>query len=721
MMRLLPLLALLTAVPASALTLARDGAPAAVVVVATDATPAELQAARELADYLGRIAGCEFVVVDEGDAPAGAAVQVGPTSFAAAHGVDTSALGAEEWLVRTVDDALILAGGRPRGTLYAVSHFLEDVLGVHWWSPWAESLPERANIEVGDLDLHGKPAFRYRDIYLTYARDDGRFAAFSRLNRQGDIPITAQYGGSMNYGPPYHVHTFYMYAPPDKYFADHPEWYSLINGERNADRKQLCLTNQELRDFFVAKLRDYIATAWAKADEAGLPRPLVFDISQNDWRGACQCDKCQAIATAQGSEAGPLLDFVNYIADAIKDDYPEVFIDTLAYSYTEQLPKTIRPRDNVIIRLCDTKSNQTRPITYPDNSYFRERLEEWATGAKNLRVWDYAVTYSKPRGLPMPSVQNYQPDYRFYLAHNVRGVFTELEFPVLADMRDMKVWMMCKLLEDPYQDYEQLLDTFMNGFYGAAGPLVKQYLHALEAASEIRPAHMAVSASLSAYSYLDVDFCIRAQAIFDQAEAAVADDATLLQRVRHARLPIDRATAYSFRRLTSEWIAAGHKPEQMPLDRDAITARARQTWLAEIQRRLPRSRWDKAIADMDAELVKYTALPAFVPLPERFADMPKGSVFDFTADVARNWKDIVKTVRDDEAESGITNRLQFPTAIDTERHPVEKYRLPMPWGVYDTRARKTVIGGNIRPEDVPGPGYHWYKLGTCAVGSADYV
>ena len=35
-------------------------------------------------------------------------------------------------MIRTVGDNLILTGGRPRGTLYAVYEFLERPVGCHW-------------------------------------------------------------------------------------------------------------------------------------------------------------------------------------------------------------------------------------------------------------------------------------------------------------------------------------------------------------------------------------------------------------------------------------------------------------------------------------------------------------------------------------------------------------------------------------------------------------
>jgi hypothetical protein len=42
----------------------------------------------------------------------------------------------------------------------------------------------------------------------------------------------------------------------------------------------------------------------------------------------------------------------NAVADAIKDEYPNVAIDTFAYQYTRKPPAHVVPRPNVIVRLC---------------------------------------------------------------------------------------------------------------------------------------------------------------------------------------------------------------------------------------------------------------------------------------------------------------------------------------------------------------------------------
>jgi hypothetical protein len=243
--------ALELAARAGALTLAEAGRPTATIVRAAGATASEEMAANEIAEYPRRITGATLQVQPEANAPAEAnRVFVGPTAFAKSQGLTADKLGAEEWIIRTFGNDLVIMGGQPRGTIYGAYHFLEDVLGVHWWNPFEESVPHQETLRIGPLSLHGKPALPYRDIYMLYGHDEGRFATRNRLNREGDARIAARYGGCRDYGPPYHVHTFNLYFPPKEFFPRHAEWYSLVNGKRVAEGGQLCLTQPELRNAF---------------------------------------------------------------------------------------------------------------------------------------------------------------------------------------------------------------------------------------------------------------------------------------------------------------------------------------------------------------------------------------------------------------------------------------------------------------------------------------
>ncbi len=692
----------------------------ATVVVAKDAAVAEQTAAREVADTLGKVTGAKLAVLPETAAlPAANRIFVGPAAATAALGIDATKLGSEEWIVRTAGTDLFLVGGRPRGTIYAAYHFLEDVVGVHWWNPWEETVPTKPVLKWGALNLRGTPAFRYRDIYMIYGHDGGRFSARNRLNREGDASVDSQYGGTLAYGPPYHVHTFFLYFPPKEHFDQSPDWFSLRDGKRVGDGTQLCLTNPGLRRAFLARLLNYIETSSAAAKAAHLPPPLVFSVSQNDWANPCQCDPCQAIAKAEESEAGPLIDFVNFMADGVKEKYPEVFIDTLAYQYTQKAPKNIRCRDNVIIRLCDTEADMIKPITAPENKPFRDHILSWARISKNLRIWDYAITYASPAGMPLPTTHTFAPDFRFYAAHNVEGVFTELEDQILADMRDFKIWAMIKTLEDPKADYEKVTDTFMKGFYGPAGKPIKQYLRALEAEAALRKGSSTCwQGSPLRLTYLNLGFITRAHQLFDAAEKAVKEDPVLTRRVRYARLALDRATIASYPKLMSEWMTQDGDPEKFLFDREAIGQRALETWNAAIDQRIPEAQRETQRMAAEGEIKRFAMVPGKIGLPEKFKEHPKGTVYDYTAIMTRNWSNVVKVVKDPEAESGITNRLDL-TAADVDKS--EKYVLPMPWGLYGTVDKKFVNAEPLKAGDIPGPGYHWYKMGSFPVAPSYYM
>ena len=45
----------------------------------------------------------------------------------------------------------------------------------------------------------------------------------------------------------------------------------------------------------------------------------------------------------------------------------------------------------------------------------------------------------------------------------------------------------------------------------------------------------------------------------------------------------------------------------------------------------------------------------------------------------------------------------------------------MPWGIYDTDAGNEPLNNAIQVADVPGPGYHWYKLGELDLQPKNYL
>ena len=137
-----------------------------IIVQAEKSSDTEKFAAVELSDFLTRVTGASFRIASESSLADKSApcIYVGWTAYAAQNGIDASLLGEEEWVIRTIGNNLILTGGRPRGTLYAVYEFLERQVGCHWLDRDTEIVPSRPQLSISKLDVKGKPLFWRREL-----------------------------------------------------------------------------------------------------------------------------------------------------------------------------------------------------------------------------------------------------------------------------------------------------------------------------------------------------------------------------------------------------------------------------------------------------------------------------------------------------------------------------------------------------------------------------
>ena len=586
-----------------ALTVAERGETQLRLVLSGAAIPSERTAAEELSSYLERVTSARFPIVSEGQVEDdGPAIWVGPTERSRRLGIDEKRLGPEEWRIRTDGEHLVLVGGRPRGTLYAVYRFLEDFVGVRWWTPFEEAVPRRPDLSIGEIDVGDKPAFAYRDLFGL--RGSNLFHARNRANGHFSF-LSPAHGGNEGYGPPYHVHTFFLYLPPDEHFESHPEFYSEIEGVRSPRKSQLCLTNDALLDVVEAKLRENIEASRVEAEREQAAPPRLFDWSHNDWGRPCTCKPCTELAAREGGQTGPLVHFINRLAGRIAKDYPDVYLDTLAYTHTFRPPRNLRLASNVVLRLAALQyRDYAKPLTDRANREYREALDGWREKTEHLRIWDYTVTFGqRANNLPFPNLPVVAADFRYYLEHGVEGLFIQHDHPVLADMRDLKLWCVFKLAEDPTRDLGALIVEFTDGFYGPAAETIREYLTLLDRAAERKPASIRFAVNYEQYRYLEPRLIRRSQTLFDTAEQQVAGDAVLLRRLRHARLSLDRATLL-------RWDPDLAKPERSrarpgaAIDPLVVAERYRDTAFEQIAIRIHPSRRDKKRQRVNREIKK---------------------------------------------------------------------------------------------------------------------
>ena len=103
------------------------------IVLPEKPTESERTAAEELSLHLEKAIGKPVKVIREGTRGTAPFLYVGATLFAREKGVLSRQFEQEEWLLQACGkDALILAGGEPRGVLYASWEYLERFFNILW-------------------------------------------------------------------------------------------------------------------------------------------------------------------------------------------------------------------------------------------------------------------------------------------------------------------------------------------------------------------------------------------------------------------------------------------------------------------------------------------------------------------------------------------------------------------------------------------------------------
>jgi hypothetical protein len=707
------------------------------IFVAADATAAEKHAADELAGYLKQVTGAPFAIVHEipEQKPvlavgAGAAGLVSP-------GIELKDLGNDGIVLRTVGRNVVLTGGHgaARGTLYAVYTFLEDSVGVRWWTPGVADVPSHPTLTIEPRDVRYVPPLEYRDPFMKCAFD-AEFAVHNKINGPYR-ELDEAHGSHIAYAG--FVHTFYDLVPPAKHFKTHPEWYSEIGGKRTSDRAQLCLTNKELRDFVLKRAREWAVNNPETYLRDG-PAASIISISQNDWLRRCECSECLKVEAEEGSPSGPLLRFVNSIAADMEHDFPNVAIDTLAYMYTRKPPTITRPRPNVIVRLCSIECSFLQPLDSDVNASFRDDIVGWSKICKRLYVWDYVTNFSNYLA-PHPDLRVLAPNIRFFVDHGVKGILEQGNNRTLnGEWEELRAWVLAKLLWNPQLDANVLIDEFLAGYYGKAAPKLRAYINLLHDRAEPSGYYLKLDDELKA-PYLTTELLTDSRKLLQEAADTVVNDDVLKRRVERVAL----APAYIF---AVRWPCLRREVE-LAKQPWPITA-TREDLIATIAR-LSGSEplFEDFSGDTTPQIETFSlkyggrTVPA---RPQGFENVASEDFIDFQDECAQLWGRPKKAnwVVDPQASDGkaawmpgdhaewdyymLLNDPTLKAAYNDEWDAYAAVRIEktgnagaaFSCGIYDPVAKRDSVKIDVAAADIDGQSYHVYKVGRLQPKPTDY-
>lgn len=453
--------------------------------IVTDENPDEciVTATEELQTYIEKISGAKLDIVTESNLPKGSkAFIVGETELEESIvAIDRSEIKTDGFRLYSDGNYFIITGADSRGTLYGVYTFLEEYLGVRWFTPTLEVVPENEDIIVdADIDRTVEPSFSVRRNDCAGTNDAHR--ARTKMNVSFWQPATA-YGGALTYV------VWDASLPslvPDSLFAEHPEYFALLeDGTRSTDH--VCLTHPDVLDITIASVREKI--------EANTIGAKYVHIGQKDNQNYCHCESCEALYAKYGSVCAPTLIFTNNLADALDEDYPDFMFTFFAYLETERPPQdlSLKCNKNVAPVLCGLHSAcRSHPLTECGHEDVQEetlltaygehepRIAEdflnWTKVAETTYIYDYTINFLNVAQFfsnfgTMQSTMKYMHDI------GITGYIYNCGDGHYAAFNELRNYLLTKLQWDVDCDVEYHMMDFIKAYYGEdAAPYIKEIL-----------------------------------------------------------------------------------------------------------------------------------------------------------------------------------------------------------------------------------------------------
>ncbi|MCF7853496.1 MAG: DUF4838 domain-containing protein, partial [Candidatus Pacebacteria bacterium] len=444
-------------------------------------------AAEYLQTYVEKATGVVLPILRASEAPLdGNLVLIGKSKMTERYGIPTPRA-TEGIAIQSFDRGIALVGevvppgggglnldyAHDRGTMHAVSIFLEKFLGFRFYFTDIRSIADEVN---GDEDFgvviprghslsvdvpvnyRDAPVFNYRFTY-------GFFGAEIRAAQAHLMPVG---------------HTDHGWG---RYKNEHPEYF-LTNKDGTKNFRYLCYSEPGLVKQRVQNLEAY----YEKGDDypGADPTSHYISIGPVDNLPICQCERCQVQSNPNrhffhqqenwGVQSNTYFGHVRDVALEIKKRWPDKRIISLAYQgYT--LPPDFDLPDNVDIMLC---------VLCPSHLYkepeARLRIDELIKGwsikldenPDRLYIWDYPCFPGFWTAAPIiyPHLkQQWLQDYGKYIGGeylNSRGRSAQ------ECHWFINLWF--RLLWDPELDIDAQLHDYCQKFFGpAASPMEKFY------------------------------------------------------------------------------------------------------------------------------------------------------------------------------------------------------------------------------------------------------
>lgn len=519
-----------------AVTLIADGQTKAIIAVPLKASRAATDGAKILCEHLYEMSGAHLKVLKEKDlgqvrivdghiepasaeAAAKTFILVGEGELVKKLGQSSKGLGPGGVLIRSVGNALVLLGpddktpSDPLGSRYAVTTFLEDILGCRylWPGQSGKVVPKRRTITVRELNVRYTPLLQQRNIrwsgYSSRIQEGLNRLKFSKEDflKAREKPSATQ-SSSSNWmgwhrmGGTLGLRTGDGTILPaktwDRFLREHPEWFAMqLDGSRyfdpNWERPRLCKSNPALIEAIVQeKLKELERNPGQKS----------VSLMTNDGGGKagfCMCDACKAMDPPEGrptniwtyehksgrtkrfdyvSLTDRMIHFYNAIAEKVSEVHPDVLFTGQAYSIYSSPPVKEKLHPQIAIRFVHS------PGHYASDELRMQGMADWDAWAKAAKMIYYrpnSLLWGRHEGTTGVFVHKLADDFR-HITHN-KCVGTDFDSCMHHwATQGLNYYVLAKLHWNPDLDVDEIIDDYCRSGFGDAAEAVKQYFLRIE-------------------------------------------------------------------------------------------------------------------------------------------------------------------------------------------------------------------------------------------------
>lgn len=459
-----------------------DGVSDFVIVTAENPDATTKTAVNELQTYIKKISGAEIKAVTESEVtPDDSAIILGETYLEKGIvDINRSEIAEDGFMLYSDGKHLFIAGSDNRGTLYGVYTFLEEYLGVRWFTPELEVVPENKDIVIDSrINRIVEPSFSIRRNDCRGTNDAHRARTKMNVSFWNEAK---EYGGAL---------TYVLWdvtldkLVPDDLITEHPEYFA-TTAEGTKTRDHVCLSNPDVLSVAVENARKAILACETDA--------RYIHIGQKDNTNYCRCEKCETLYEKYGSVSAPTILFTNAFADALDDEFPDFTFTFYAYNETDRPPTdtTLRCNDNVVPVLCGLhKACRSHPLTEcgskdGDETFanlfgspeptIHEDFANWVKIADTTYVYDYTINFINTAQF-FSNFEYMQSTMKYMHDIGITGYIYNCGDTHTAAFNELRNYLLCKLQWDVNCDVEYHMMDFMNAYYGEeAASYIKQII-----------------------------------------------------------------------------------------------------------------------------------------------------------------------------------------------------------------------------------------------------